>query len=121
MCKFYSSTISLRMLCLLRWQVVSEYGSKCANNVEESSSSFKCWSPNTASKTGRRSGSLSNDIVAEPDFPSGSKCDTDISGKQNGVTVSHPMLHHSQNDVSSTVIYGLNTNIFEICAFAKLS
>ncbi|XP_061345353.1 protein TONSOKU [Gastrolobium bilobum] len=79
-----------------RWQVVSEYGSKCAINVEESSSSFKCRSPYTATKTGRHSRSLSNDIVAEPDFPSGSKCDTDVSGKQNGVA--DPMLHHSQND-----------------------
>ncbi|KAK7358853.1 hypothetical protein VNO77_00793 [Canavalia gladiata] len=77
-------------------QVISEYGSKCAINVEESSSSFKCWSPYTATKTARLSGSLSNDIVAEPDSRCGSKCDTDVSGQHNGI--SHPMLQHSQND-----------------------
>lgn len=86
------------MLCLLRLQVVSESGSKYAINAEESSSSFKCWSPNKTTKTGRNSRSLSNDIVAEPDFHSGSKCATDVSDKQNGVA--HPMMHHSQNDVS---------------------
>nr|KYP67832.1 Protein BRUSHY 1 [Cajanus cajan] len=59
------------------YTVISEYGSKSAINVEESSSSFKCWSPHTASKIGRQSRSLSNDIVAEADFPSGSKCNTD--------------------------------------------
>jgi hypothetical protein len=40
-------------------------------------------------------------MVVEPDFPSGSKCDTDVSGKQNVVAL--PMTHHSQDDVSSTV------------------
>jgi hypothetical protein len=45
---------------------------------------------------------LSNDIVVEPDFHSGSKCDTDVSGKQN--VVAHPMTHHSHDDVSSTVM-----------------
>ncbi|XP_012572250.2 protein TONSOKU [Cicer arietinum] len=77
-------------------QIVPEYGSKCAINVEESSSSFKCWSPNRATETCKRSRSLSNDIVVEPDFPSSSKCDTSISGKQNGVA--HPMKLHSLND-----------------------
>lgn len=86
----------------MRWQVISENGSKTAINVEESSSSFKCWSPHRATKSGRHSRSFSNDIVAEPDFPGGSKCDTDVSGKQNDIT--QPMLHHSQNDVSSTVM-----------------
>ena len=89
------------MIWVLGLQVVPEYGSKRAINVEESSSSFKCWSPNTATKTSRRSRSLSNDIVVEPNFPSGSKCDTDVSGKQNVVAL--PMTHHSQDDVSSTV------------------
>lgn len=88
------------MIWVLGWQVLPEYGSKCAINVEESSSSFKGSSPNTGTKTSRRSRSLSNDIVAEPYFPSGSKCDTDVSGKQNGVA--HPMMHHSLHDVSST-------------------
>ncbi|XP_025985410.1 protein TONSOKU-like isoform X3 [Glycine soja] len=79
-----------------KFQVISENGSKTAINVEESSSSFKCWSPHRATKSGRHSRSFSNDIVAEPDFPGGSKCDTDVSGKQNDIT--QPMLHHSQND-----------------------
>lgn len=100
MCEFYFAAIRLWMICVLRWQIVPEYGSKCAINVEESSSSFKCWSPNRATETCKRSRSLSNDIVVEPDFPSSSKCDTSISGKQNGVA--HPMKLHSLNDVSST-------------------
>lgn len=86
---------------VLRWQVVSENGSKCAINVEESSSSFKSWSTNTATKSRRHSRSLSNDLAVEPEFHSGSKCDTVVSGKQNGVA--HPITHHSQDDVSSTV------------------
>jgi len=89
----------------LGWQVLSEYGSKGAINVEESSSSFKCSSPHTATKTGRHSRSLSNDVVAEANFPTGSKCDTDFSGKQNDI--SQPRLHHSQDDVSFTVMTGV--------------
>ncbi|CAJ1937877.1 unnamed protein product [Sphenostylis stenocarpa] len=76
--------------------VISECGSKGAIKFEESSSSFKCSSPHTAPNTGRHSRSFSNDIVAEADFPTGSKCDTDFSGKQNDIT--QPRLHHSQND-----------------------
>lgn len=90
------------VLSLLGWQVVSEYGYKCANNVEESSGSFKCWSPRRVTRPDRHSRSLSNDIVAEPDFHSGSKCDTDVSGKQN--VAAHPMMQNSQNDVSSTAM-----------------
>lgn len=77
-------------------QVVSENGSKCAINVEESSSSFKSWSTNTTTKSCKHSRSLSNDLAVEPEFHSGSKCDTFVSGKQNGVA--HPITHHSQYD-----------------------
>lgn len=86
----------------MRWQVVSEYRSKYPINVEESSSSFKCSSPITAAKSSRHSGSLSNDIIAEADFPSGSKCDIDSSGKYKGVA--HPLVQYPQNDVSSIVM-----------------
>ena len=45
---------------------------------------------------------MSDDLVTELDFPSGSKCNTDVSGKQKGVA--YPVLHNSQNDVSCTVM-----------------
>ncbi|CAL0330027.1 unnamed protein product [Lupinus luteus] len=82
-------------------QMVSEYGSKHVHNVEESSSSFKCWSPHRVTRPGRHSQSLSNDIVTEPDFPSCSKCDTDVSGKQN--VDAHPMMKNSQNDLQQYI------------------
>ncbi|MED6158767.1 hypothetical protein PIB30_035878 [Stylosanthes scabra] len=77
-------------------QVVSENGSKLPINVEESSSSFKCWSPHRLAKSGRHSRSMSNDLVAELDLPSGSKCNTDASGKPSNVA--HPASCSSQND-----------------------
>ncbi|TKY60409.1 TONSOKU protein [Spatholobus suberectus] len=92
-------------------QVISEYGSKCAINVEESSSSFKYCSPHTATKTGRHSRSLSNDIVAKPDFPSG-KCDTDVSGKQNDIA--HPMLHHSQTNLQQYITCRIGNDLIHV-------
>ncbi|KAL5053290.1 hypothetical protein RYX36_033972 [Vicia faba] len=77
-------------------QVLPENRSKCAIDVEESSSSFKSRSTNTATKSCRHSRSFSNDLAVEPEFHSGSKCDTVVSGKQNGVA--HPMTHHSEDD-----------------------
>ncbi|KAF7834177.1 protein TONSOKU [Senna tora] len=78
-------------------QVDLQYGSKYAINVEESSSSFKCRSPHRASKAGRCSRSLSNEIVAEPEFASSSKCDTNVSGKLLQHDVGHPILHNSEH------------------------
>ncbi|KAF1867268.1 hypothetical protein Lal_00049697 [Lupinus albus] len=93
-------------------QMVSEYGSKCASNVDESSSSFKCWSPHKATRPDRHSLSLSNDIVAEPYVPSGSKCDTDDSGKQN-VDV-HPTVKNSQNDLQQYITCRIGNDLFNI-------
>ncbi|XP_015955901.1 protein TONSOKU isoform X1 [Arachis duranensis] len=77
-------------------KVVSENGSKLPINVEESSSSFKCWSPHTLAKTCRHSRSMSNDLVAELDLPSGSKCNTDASGKPSDAAP--PASNSSQYD-----------------------
>ncbi|XP_027916277.1 protein TONSOKU [Vigna unguiculata] len=93
-------------------QVISEHGSKSAINVEESSSSFKCSSPHTATKTGRHSRSLSNDVVAEANFRTGSKCDTDFSGKQNDI--SHPRLHHPQNDSQKCIACRIGNDIMHV-------
>ncbi|KAK7247552.1 hypothetical protein RIF29_42437 [Crotalaria pallida] len=91
-------------------QMVSEYGSKCANNVEESSSSFKCGSSYRATIPGRHSRSLSNDMVAEP--PSGSKCDTDVSGKQN--VDAHPMMKNSPNDLQQYITCWIGNDLVRI-------
>ncbi|KAH1135194.1 hypothetical protein GLYMA_05G189400v4 [Glycine max] len=93
-------------------QFISENGSKCTINVEESSCSYKCSSPHTATKTGRHSRSLSNDIVAEPDFRIGSKCGTDVSGKQNDI--SQPMLHHSQNDLQQYITCRIGNDLIHV-------
>ncbi|XP_020974960.1 protein TONSOKU isoform X2 [Arachis ipaensis] len=77
-------------------KVISENGSKLPINVEESSSSFKCWSPHTLAKTCRHSRSMSNDLVAELDLPSGSKCNTDASGKPSDAAP--PASNSSQYD-----------------------
>ncbi|KAK7399404.1 hypothetical protein VNO78_10586 [Psophocarpus tetragonolobus] len=91
--KSKASPRKIQPIWFLGWKVISEYGSKCAINVEESSSSL--------TKTGRHSRSWSNDIVAEADFLSGSKCDTDVSGKQKDIA--QIMLHHSQNDLQQYI------------------
>ncbi|KAL5188547.1 Protein TONSOKU [Glycine soja] len=93
-------------------QFISENGSKFTINVEESSCSYKCSSPHTVTKTGRHSRSLSNDIVAEPDFPIGSKCGTDVSGKQNDI--SQPMLHHSQNDLQQYITCRIGNDLIHV-------
>ncbi|KAL9329739.1 hypothetical protein ACSQ67_004742 [Phaseolus vulgaris] len=93
-------------------QVISEYGSKGAINVEESSSSFKCSSPHTATKSGRHSRSLSNDVVAEANFPTGSKCDTNFSGKQNDI--SQPRLHLSQNDSQKCITCRIGNDLIHV-------
>lgn len=92
------------ILSLLGWQVDLQHGSNCAINVEESRSSFKCRSPPRTSKTGRGSRSLSNEIVAEPEFASSSKCDTNVSGKLMQHEVFHPISHNYEHCVSSTEI-----------------
>ncbi|KAK7318472.1 hypothetical protein RJT34_03174 [Clitoria ternatea] len=92
-------------------QVISESGSKCAINVEESSCSFKGSSPYTATKAGRQSRSLSN-VVPEPDFHSGSKCETDAPGKQN--VIAHPMLHHSQNDLQQYITCWIGNDLLRV-------
>ncbi|XP_028797698.1 LOW QUALITY PROTEIN: protein TONSOKU-like [Neltuma alba] len=84
-------------------QVVSEYGSKCPINVEDSSSSFKCRHPHSATKAASYSRSLSNDLVAEPDIASGSKCDTSISGKLLHHGAAYPMRRSSERDQDITV------------------
>ncbi|XP_047163829.1 protein TONSOKU [Vigna umbellata] len=93
-------------------QVISEHGSKSEINVEESSTSFKCSSPYTTTKTGRHSRSLSNDVFAEANFRTGSKCDTDFSGKQNDI--SQPRLHHPQNDSQKCIACRIGNDIVHV-------
>ncbi|KAF7840080.1 Protein TONSOKU [Senna tora] len=79
-------------------QAVTEYGSKNTINVEESSSSFKCSNLDRPMKTARDSRSLSNDKVAEPDIASGSKCDTNSSGKLLQHGFAYTMRRNSEQD-----------------------
>ncbi|KAI9070618.1 hypothetical protein K1719_047416 [Acacia pycnantha] len=78
-------------------QVDLPCGSKCALNVEDSISSFKCMSPRRGSITGRRSRSLSKDMISEPDFAGSSKSDTNISGRLLQHDVARPVLLDSEN------------------------
>ncbi|KAK4256777.1 hypothetical protein QN277_006458 [Acacia crassicarpa] len=78
-------------------QVDSLCGSKCALNVEDSISSFKCMSPRRGSIAGRCSRSLSKDMIAEPDFAGSSKSDTNISGRLLQHDVARPVLLDSEN------------------------
>ncbi|XP_054804737.1 protein TONSOKU [Prosopis cineraria] len=71
--------------------------------VEESSSSFKCRNPHSNTKTTSNSRSQSNDVVAEPDIASGSKCDTNVSGKMLPYGVSYSMRRSSERDHDITV------------------
>lgn len=89
----------------LSWQVDSLCGSKCALNVEDSISSFKCMSPRRGSIAGRRSRSLSKDVIAGPDFAGSSRSDTNISGRLLQHDVARPVLLDSENFVSFTEIW----------------
>ncbi|KAI4317132.1 hypothetical protein L6164_025031 [Bauhinia variegata] len=80
--------------CLLQ-DLVNDDAIKSTNNV--SSPASKIQSPRGATKIVKHPRSVSNDSVAEPDFPSSSRCDTNDSNKLLQHRIALPLMQNDEH------------------------